>query len=142
MKNTMTLAIAVALAIGSRISLAQSDDVPIPFVPSQHRILVLAAEEYGAPVEQLMNVGHCESGSKNHYFDQSAIGAAGEIGAFQYFQGTWDFMSKAMGQKLDISSFDDQAKLTAWVFKNHPEWKSQWSTWRVWYGQGKHRCRD
>lgn len=141
MTKTITIAITIALVLGSKIALADSSDVPLSYSLSQHQIVVLAAQEFAAPVDQIMTVGHCESGTKKQYFNQSAIGAAGEIGAFQYFQSTWDFMSHAMGETLDIHSFADQAKLTAWVFANHPEWKTQWSTYRTWYEKGKHRCQ-
>lgn len=132
--KTILITVALAVIIGTNIGLVSSDDAPA-YTPSVHQIMVKDATFYTAPLDQLMVVGKCESG-----FRQSAIGKAGEIGTFQYFQSTWDGMSKAMGETLDINSQSDQIKLTAWVFANHPEWKTQWSTWKVWYGLGLKRC--
>lgn len=137
----MTIAVVATLAIGTHIGLADSDSPPSIYTPSQQHVIVKAATFYGAPAQELLVTGHCETGHGDEFVDQSAIGKQGEIGAYQYFQSTWNAMSAVMGEKLDIHSFDDQVKLTAWVFANHPEWKKQWSPWNYWYGQGHHKCR-
>lgn len=137
----MTIAVLATFAVGTNIGIVNSTQVPLRYIPSQQHAIVKAAIFYGAPITEMLNTGHCETGHDDDFTDQSAIGKAGEIGAFQYFQSTWNIMSHAMGQTLDIHSFDDQVKLTAWVFANHPKWKTQWSTWRYWYGEGHDKCR-
>lgn len=137
MKTFMTIVILATLVAGTNQGLAESTSPPLSYVPSPEHVIVKQAMFFAVPAREIIQVGMCESG-----LDQSRIGKAGEIGAFQYFQSTWDDMSAAMGEKLDIHSFYDQAKLTTWVFANRPEWKRQWSTWQYWYGTGHHKCHS
>lgn len=134
--KTIIATIIVSAILGGNILITESEAPPSTFQLSRHQIIVKQAMVYGAQAEELSNVAKCESG-----YSMKVIGQAGEIGAWQYNPDTFRRMSKAMGEKLNIDSFDDQAKLTAWVYANHPEWKDQWSTWRVWYGEGLKKCR-
>lgn len=81
------------------------------------------ASKYDAPTQQLLTVAKCES-----TFSQEAVGDNGKAnGIFQYHKPTWDRYSKLMGEELDYYSAHDQAKLTAFVFKNYPNEKRAWT---------------
>ncbi len=94
----------------------------------------LYAQKYGAVEKELMTVAKCESGFKPsaiHYHD----GGKGKhsVGIFQYQESTFNGFAKVMGEELDYYSYNDQAKLTSWIFANHPELKSHWSCYNKFY---------
>ena len=84
------------------------------------------ADEYQAPKHELLVTGTCES-----TLNQEAVGDNGtSFGTFQYKIDTWNRYSKLMGEVLDIDSKHDQAKLTAFIFKNYPREKVAWTCYR------------
>lgn len=132
----ISIALSIAVVLGSNIGLASSDDLPPSYQPSRHQVMAAAASEFHASYEVLRNISDCESGGS-----MSAVGKEEEIGDFQFKQSTFDGMSKEMGEKMNIHSLVDQSRLFSYVAASHPSWLSQWSTWRAWYGRGLNRCR-
>ena len=101
-------------------------DDPIILTPTQS--ISLFASQYDAPEKELIAVAKCESKlnpNAIHYND----GGKGKhsVGIFQYQKSTFEYFSDLMGGDLDYYSYNDQAKLTAWVFANHPKLKSRWT---------------
>lgn len=42
-------------------------------------------------------------------------------------------MEKLFGEDLDYYSYNDQAKLTAFIFANYPRSKTEWTCYRMFY---------
>ena len=74
---------------------------------------------------ELKKVGWCESN-----LGVIKIGDKGLAhGLYQYLKGTWLKAEKLIGEDLNIDSIYDQAKMTAFLWVNYPEWKTQWTTY-------------
>lgn len=83
------------------------------------------ADYYKADKVELKKIASCESN-----LGKIKVGDKGLAhGLFQYHVGTWIKAEKLIGEELDIDSIDDQAKMTAFIWVNHPEWKTQWTTY-------------
>jgi len=105
---------------------AQAPDIERkPFPNDVKGMITYFAEEYGADEEELHVVAFCESGYKPH-----AVGDGGRArNIFQYHKPTFQRYAKLMGETLNYDSAYDQAKLTAWIFKNYPQEKDAWTCW-------------
>ena len=89
-------------------------------------IIVYHAQEQELNETKLLNLSQCESS-----FIWDAKGDHGHArGIFQYHKPTFERYSKMYGQKLDYYSSEDQAKLTAWVWKNHPKEMRAWTCYK------------
>lgn len=92
------------------------------------------AHIYGAIEKELLTVAKCES-----RFNQDQInyndGGKGKhsVGIFQYQYSTFLRMEKLFGEDLDYYSYNDQAKLTAFIFANYPRSKTEWTCYRMFY---------
>lgn len=74
---------------------------------------------------ELKKVGYCES-----HMGKDLNGDKGlATGLFMYHIGTWIKAEKLIGEDLDINSIHDQAKMTAFIWVNYPQWKTQWTTY-------------
>ena|ERR1035437_7298959 len=100
--------------------------------PSINELISIYAREYGASEKQLLVVSVCESKlnpNAIHYND----GGRGKhsVGLFQYQKTTFDAFADLKGEDLDYYSYNDQIKLTAYIFANYPELKSRWTCARI-----------
>lgn len=126
-KILATIALSIAISISISPIFTVADIAPlVPKVLSIQETIVKQAIFYAAPEKKLTLMFRCES-----QFNQAAIGAEGEIGVAQYKQGTFDKLSKLMGETLDIHSYSDQIKLTSWVSVHAPSEMQNWTTWRA-----------
>lgn len=73
------------------------------------------ASEYNVSTQDMISVAICESNLYPKAFNKTD-GVGGSRGIFQYQQSTWDYFSAELGEKLDVWSVYDQAKLTAYMF--------------------------
>jgi hypothetical protein len=86
-------------------------------------IIQFHAKEQGVNESKLLALSFCESS-----FTYNAVGDGGRAyGAFQYHRPTFDRYARLMGETLDYKSTEDQARLTAWIMKNHPEEMRAWT---------------
>ena len=124
MKSLFTIAVALILATGSNIVLADSSAPPQIYVLSVHQIIGNAAMYEDTDPLPLMKVAKCESN-----FLPSAVGDHGKAkNIFQYHEQTFDdFSQKLMKRNLNYNSATDQALLTAFIFKNYPQLKDNWT---------------
>lgn len=99
--------------------------------PTQKEVKVLSVKETIAFYAELNNtsyteiskVAFCESS-----FNPKAKGDSGRaFGVMQYHKPTFEAFSKLMGEELDYYSYNDQLKLTAWIWANYPQYKSHWT---------------
>ena len=95
--------------------------------------IVKAATMYAAKERYIDSIIDCESD-----YDQTVIGAEGEIGVAQFKPNTFQRMEKLMGEDLDINSYTDQIKLISWISVNKPELMREWTTWRALQNGGKY----
>lgn len=92
--------------------------------PDPKYYIALFAQKYGLNEQMMLDVAKCESG-----LNQLARGDSGvAVGIYQFHRGTWDMFSKELGEKLDIDSVHDQAKLASWSFAHGKE--RHWSCWK------------
>jgi hypothetical protein len=100
-----------------------------PKVLSVKETIQKYAELHQVSAEQLLTVAKCESS-----YDPKALGDNGKAAnIFQYHKATFIGFSKLMGEELDYHSYEDQAKLTAWIWKYHPEYRNQWTCFTKFY---------
>ena len=104
----------------------QELEIPIIILTPRETISLYAPTK--AIEKELLKVAICESKlnpNAIHYND----GGKGKhsVGIFQYQENTFKNFSKLMGEKLDYYSYNDQIKLTSWIFANHPELKKHWT---------------
>lgn len=117
----MTL-FAFVVAITLNHENIEADKLP-PIPTDVKGMIVYFAKQNSIKDNELLVVAKCES-----TFNQSAIGDHGKArGIFQYHKPTFDRFSELMGQDLDYYSAHDQAKLTAFVFAQYPQYKSHWT---------------
>ena len=87
------------------------------------------AELHQVSAEQLLTVAKCESS-----YNPKAVGDGGRaVNIFQYHRPTFIGFSKLMGEELDYYSYEDQAKLTAFIWKNYPQYRNQWTCFTKFY---------
>lgn len=99
---------------------------------SPKETISLFALKYGASEKELNAVAKCESGfnpNAIHYND----GGKGKhsVGVFQYQESTFKGFSKLMNEDLDYYSYQDQIKLTAYIYAKYPKYKSHWTCYRI-----------
>jgi len=132
MLKKITMILCVAVSLFALPTKAQTDEslynhfiFEAFYTPKDY--IVHFADKYQAPKEQLLAVSWCES-----MYNPEAIGDHGSAkNIFQYHKGTFDRYSALMGEQLDYNSAHDQAKLTAWVFKNMPKEKRAWTCSKI-----------
>ena len=90
-------------------------------------IIIYHAQEQEVSSDFMLKLAFCESSFRYNAKGDFYKGKPSAYGIFQYHKQTFDRYSKMYGQKLDYYSSEDQAKLTAWIMKNHPEEMSAWA---------------
>jgi soluble lytic murein transglycosylase-like protein len=85
--------------------------------------LISVSAKYLVDYEQMYFTIKGESG-----FNNSRIGAAGEIGLCQFMPSTWNWWNKVRGTNLNIHSVDDQLDMMAWAFSRG--YQRHWSVWK------------
>jgi hypothetical protein len=106
------------------------EEIQIPITPKEY--ISLYALQYGASEKELLKVAMCESSlnpNAIHYND----GGKGKhsVGIFQYQERTFDGFDDLIGEDLNYYSYQDQAKLTAYIFAKYPKLKSHWTCYRL-----------
>lgn len=87
------------------------------------------AEIHDANETELLGVAKCESS-----YNPKATGDGGKAkNVFQYHRPTFEAFSKLLGEKLDYYSYYDQSKLTAFIWKNYPQYKNHWTCYTKLY---------
>lgn len=116
------LTVVVTMLIGLA-PIAKADAPVIPMERWSPQSLVSHyAEVYAYDEKTLQAVMMCESRG-----NQSTVGDGGRsFGIFQIQKETWKRFTREMGETLDISSKNDQAKVAAWAFANGHG--NEWST--------------
>lgn len=110
-------------------AMAQAPIQDKPKVLSVKETIEKYAEIHDVSVEELLTVAKCESG-----YNPKAVGDGGRaVNIYQYHRPTFDRFSKLMGEQLDYYSYYDQAKLTAWIWKYYPQYKSHWTCFSKFY---------
>lgn len=105
-------------------------EAPIETVKSQTSIeeyVRYYAFVYKTSADILLDVMNCESGGSMKPKGSNDGGRA--HGAFQFHIPTWEMFSKELGENLDITSAEDQAKLAAWAFSKG--YGSHWTCLRL-----------
>ncbi len=116
----MALCLAVAITHNPQHTDA---DISPPKPLSPKETIVKYAKVYAAPEQELLTVAFCESS-----YNPKAVGDGGSArNIFQYHRPTFERYSGLMGERLDYHSYEDQAKLTAYIFKNYPKEKRAWT---------------
>lgn len=103
--------------------MAQAPIQDKPKVLSVQETIIKYAELYNVSKEELLTVSKCESS-----YNPKAIGDNGKaVNIFQYHKETFIGFSKLMGEDLDYYSYEDQARLTSWIWANYPQYRNQWT---------------
>jgi hypothetical protein len=111
MKHTIILSFILVLLFTNN-SYAIAPELKLQDQPIEN-IVTHFANEHGVDPKIALAVMKCESGGRK------VMGDGGRAyNEFQFHKGTWDKMSKAMGEELDINSGYDQAKLATWAIAN------------------------
>jgi hypothetical protein len=133
--------IASLLVINGTKAIAEAPiyDGPVKQKTPQEYI-VEYAKQFEISSELLLKIAKCES-----QFDPLAEGDFKNgkylaIGLYQYHQSMWDssvklYKAKVFDEELDRYSYQDQAKLTAFIFARHPELRNKWTSY-VAYANG------
>ena len=107
-------------------------DLEIPLTPKES--ISFYALKYGASEKELLKVAYCESRYNPkaiHYNDGGK--SKHSFGVFQYQESTFNQFDNLIGEDLDYYSYNDQIKLTAYVFANYPKLKTHWSCFNILY---------
>lgn len=126
-KTIMVACVMISLLISSaKVSIAES-----PTYKTAKDYIVEYAELYDTDATVLLKVAECESelGKKNKGDYKNGEYLA--TGIFMYHKETWSRHSNLFGEKLDINSINDQAKLTAFIFSKYPNLRNEWTTYRA-----------
>ncbi len=126
-KNLIAVTVAVLIITISPVSAKAPTQVVPTKVLSVKETIAFYAQYHGVSNTELQKVAMCESS-----LHPNIKGDGGRaFGIFQYHRPTFDAFSKLMGEKLDYYSYSDQAKLTAWIWKHYPKYKSHWTCSRI-----------
>lgn len=108
----------------------KTEELEIILTPRE--TISMYAHKYGASEIELLAVANCES-----KLNPNAIhindGGKGKhsVGVFQYQETTFDGFDNLLKEDLDYYSYNDQIKLTAYIFAKYPKYKSHWTCWRI-----------
>lgn len=109
-------------------------ELEIVSTPTPQELISLYARQYGASEKELLTVAKCESGFKPNAVHTNDGGKGKHsVGIFQYQESTFNGFAKLLGEELDYYSYNDQAKLTAFIFAKYPKLKTHWSCYRIHY---------
>jgi hypothetical protein len=127
------LGIAIAIMLPSMTTADTIVPAP-PFKASVMLAIDSLSTQTGIPSSLVKNIVKNESG-----YDEDAIGDHGLAhNVAQFHQETFDQYEKlyfnATGRHLNYDSATDQITLMCWMFKNYPQSKDLWSTYRRIYG--------
>jgi len=138
MTKAITLVVILGLIALFPFKLIADDSVKWdtkPIVPtdlSPVEYIKIYAEKFGVDPNLLYSVGMCESGLSTKY----PIGDNGHsFGMFAYFKSTWERYNTLYNARtglledLDITSYHDQIKLTAFVFSLGETSRKEWTTY-------------
>lgn len=139
-KKMVFCAIVSLLALSTKtIAEAPPEDNPQKIL-SPRESIVEYANRFGTDPNVLLKVADCES-----HYDPKAVGdyKNGEylaINIYQYHSGTWDefveiYQKEVYDEQLERDSYQDQAKVTAYIFAKHPEFRKRWTSY-VAYANG------
>lgn len=105
---------------------------PKPLVQdlSPQEVISYYAELYGADEKTLLSMARCESQFKPSAHNEDD-GGSPSTGLYQYKKGTFERYSQLMGEELNMQSYHDQAKLTAWVYVHYPKERKAWTSYRA-----------
>lgn len=93
------------------------------------------SQEYNIDENLLYSIIKCESG-----FNQNAVGLHGEVTMAQFLPSTFYGQAKKMGEQLDIKSYHDTIKLTAYSLANGDG--KLWTTYVAIKNGGKYTFTD
>jgi soluble lytic murein transglycosylase-like protein len=104
----------------------QADIIPRDY--SVKGVIKYWANEYQVDEHTMLALAKCES-SFNPQAKSDFNGREYEAhGIYQYHKPTFDrYAKKFLNKEMDYNSSDDQAHLTAEVWKNHPQEKKAWA---------------
>ncbi len=121
------------------IAEAPKQDIP-PKILSPKESILEYANQFGTNPNVLLKVAECES-----HYDPKAVGdyKDGEylaINIYQYHKGTWDefvkiYKKEVYDEELHRDSYQDQAKVTAYIFAKYPNLRKRWTSY-VAYANG------
>ena len=122
----MVISLCLAITLPTKADMTY---IP-PRVLGVQETIAKYAEIYNAPEKELLTVAFCESS-----YNPKAVGDSGKArNIFQYHRPTFERFAELMGEDLDYYSYHDQAKVTAWVFANYPQYKKHWTCYTKIYG--------
>lgn len=115
----------VILGLVITLSVPVMAEAPIKVVKtlSVQETISYYAEQYNVSESELLKVAKCESSYRSHIYGDGTRA----FGPFQYHKPTFIAFSKLKGEQLDYYSYNDQVKLTAWIWKHYPQYKSHWT---------------
>lgn len=139
-KKLVFCAIVSLLALSTK-TIAEAPLYEIPHdTKTPKEKIVEYANRFGTDPNVLLKVADCES-----HYDPKAVGdyKNGEylaINIYQYHKGTWDefveiYQKEVYDEELERDSYQDQAKVTAYIFAKYPDLRKRWSTY-VAYANG------
>lgn len=103
--------------------------------PAPTEVIERYAIEYGVDKNLLYSIIKCES-----HFNQNAVGLAGEVTMAQFLPTTFEGQAKKMGEQLDIKSYHDAIKLTAYSLSIGDG--KLWTTYRAIQNGGTYTFTD
>lgn len=103
--------------------------------PAPNEVIERYATEYAIDPNLLYSIIKCES-----HFNQNAVGLAGEVTMAQFLPKTFEGQAKKMGEQLDIKSYHDTIKLTAYSLSIGDG--KLWTTYRAIQNGGEYTFVD
>lgn len=104
-----------------------SSDIPKRIPTTVKGMIVYYSQQNEVDESMMMKMADCESD-----FNPNAVGDNFRArNVYQYHRGTFDSMSKLMGEKLNYDSAHDQIKLTTWIAANYPSKLNSWTSYRA-----------
>lgn len=107
-----------------------ADDLQIITSLTPQEYISIYATQFNVSEKQLLVVASCESNLKPTAFHKNDGGKGKHsIGIFQFQESTFLTWEKKLGENLDYYSYQDQAKLAAFMFSQKQQ--SQWTCWNM-----------
>ena len=141
----MVIIVIISLyAIGTkmRTEAPTYDSVARQKTPQEY--IVEYSKQFNTDPNLLLKIARCESQfdplTKGDYKDGQYLA----IGLYQYHAGMWDDSEKlyrkdVYDEDLDRNSYQDQAKLTAFIFAEHPNLRTKWTSYVAYANGGTYK---
>lgn len=142
LKIKMVVCVVISLIILSSKVTAEAPTYEIVVkIETPQDYIIKYAEQFDTNPELLLKIANCESQFNPEAKGDKKDGVYLAVGLYQYHLDMWNgsvelYKKEVADENLSRDSFQDQAKITAFIFAKHPELRKKWTSYVAYINGG------